>query len=496
MTATPPQPVLQPIPDDTATSDADRLASAPPTTCLNCGATLPGQFCPDCGQRDQPLRQPAHRFIAESVSEYFGLDGRLWRTLKLLLVRPGALTVAYLDGRRAHYLRPLRIYLTATVLFFFLLSFQDPFEIRTETLQIEAVVVDSLTVDDIKDALDDRRRVADTEVEAYETAHAALSKIGRGSQVVTPESVLVTPDSLKAVHDRLRGLSDDSVLAITSLPDVVVASLRDSSTVDVPSQMNTIIEDRLIDALPTWVKGDLARQLENAESESERRVLNAQVQRAVLRQIPTTLFVVLPIFALLLKLLYVFGMGRSPRRRVRPLAPSTEAGWLGRWSHQVRLALWRFQHWRAFWRAKRRRRTLARARARRIRGLPRRLRLHVSQHSLLRRWRVRNLAGLRRSLRMERNPYYAEHLVFALHVHSFAFVVFAGLLVASVTSAPAWVVTVLSLSIPLYFLLAQKRVYAQPWLTTLLKSGALAMAYSVVLGLGILLAGALALRLG
>ncbi|HEX8384670.1 MAG TPA: hypothetical protein VF576_00720, partial [Rubricoccaceae bacterium] len=54
----------------------------------------------------------------------------------------------------------------------------------------------------------------------------------------------------------------------------------------------------------------------------------------------------------------------------------------------------------------------------------------------------------------------------------------------------------LTVSIPLYFLLAQRRVYAQTWGKTLLKSVLLGTAYSVVLTAGTLLAGALAARLG
>jgi hypothetical protein len=40
----------------------------------------------------------------------------MWRTLKLLLLKPGELTRLYLAGRRKHYVLPLRLYLTISVL--------------------------------------------------------------------------------------------------------------------------------------------------------------------------------------------------------------------------------------------------------------------------------------------------------------------------------------------------------------------------------------------
>ena len=56
------------------------------------------------------------------MADYFGFDGKLWRTLAPLATRPGLLTNEYLRGRRNHYVRPVRLYLTASLALFFLLS--------------------------------------------------------------------------------------------------------------------------------------------------------------------------------------------------------------------------------------------------------------------------------------------------------------------------------------------------------------------------------------
>jgi len=97
-----------------------------PDLCPNCGEERTGPYCSRCGQKDQALRQSALEFIRHGLNEYLGVDSRLWATLRLLLIRPGKLTTDHLQGRRRRYLAPIRLYLSATVLFFFLLSVLDP----------------------------------------------------------------------------------------------------------------------------------------------------------------------------------------------------------------------------------------------------------------------------------------------------------------------------------------------------------------------------------
>ena len=480
------------------TRDADRLTRQPATLCLNCGAALPGRFCPACGQRDQPLRQPAHVFIAESASEYFGLDGRLWRSLGLLLFRPGALTESYLDGQRTRYLRPLRLYLTATVLFFFLLSLRNPFAVEPETVTMRPVPADSLqTADALSDRLEERERATEARQTAALSAAVSLRELAVGDSLGTLlDSLGTQADSLDRLGDRLDTFPDDSLVAPASLPAYAVVALRDTGTVEVVGSTTQIVGDGLMERVPDWAKGGLARRYETAESPTERALLNAQVQRAVLGQVPAALFVVLPVFALLLKGLYLFGVGRRPRHRPRPSVPAS--GWR-RWLGEARLVFWRLGRWRQRRRVRKRRRRVRRSLARRVRGAWPRLKRRVAAHARLRPWRVRRVRLLRRALRMSGTPYYAEHLVFALHVHAFTFLVFVPLMFVGETEGdPVAGTLVLALvaSIPLYFLLAQKRVYGQGWGATLAKASVLGVVYLIVLGLGTLVAAGLALRLG
>ena len=86
--------------------------------CRNCGAPAPGRYCPECGQETAPDPPDLRAFVRSRLSRYAGLDGQFWQTLWLLLFKPGALTLEYIRGRRARYLRPAQLYLLISVVVF------------------------------------------------------------------------------------------------------------------------------------------------------------------------------------------------------------------------------------------------------------------------------------------------------------------------------------------------------------------------------------------
>src|ERR1700730_5961176 len=73
----------------------------PGTPCPNCATSLEGPWCHACGQLGEDFHRSAARLLLEAVRESLDLDGRILRTLPDLMVRPGRLTRAYLDGHRA-----------------------------------------------------------------------------------------------------------------------------------------------------------------------------------------------------------------------------------------------------------------------------------------------------------------------------------------------------------------------------------------------------------
>jgi hypothetical protein len=88
------------------------------TSCLNCGAPLAGEFCASCGQKRPHTDLSLREFLRETTEELTHWEGKVPRTLKTLLTRPGLLTIDFLAGRRARWLAPLRVYLICSVAFF------------------------------------------------------------------------------------------------------------------------------------------------------------------------------------------------------------------------------------------------------------------------------------------------------------------------------------------------------------------------------------------
>lgn len=106
---------------DAAAGLAGRRGAAADSNCLNCGTPLSGEFCHHCGQSGQSLRRPFWTLIGESLETFFSLDGRIARTVPDLLLKPGRMTRAYLDGQRARFIPPFRLYVFASLIFFVVL---------------------------------------------------------------------------------------------------------------------------------------------------------------------------------------------------------------------------------------------------------------------------------------------------------------------------------------------------------------------------------------
>lgn len=88
-------------------------------TCANCDAAAAGAYCAACGQK---RARPGDLGVAHAwehlADELLDVDGRIFRTLRVLFTQPGQLTVDFLAGRRLRYVHPLRLFLVISGLFF------------------------------------------------------------------------------------------------------------------------------------------------------------------------------------------------------------------------------------------------------------------------------------------------------------------------------------------------------------------------------------------
>jgi hypothetical protein len=87
------------------------------TNCLNCGAPLAGPYCHECGQQAHVHRTLA-AFFHDFLHGVLHFEGKIWRTLPLLVWKPGELTRNYIDGKRARFVSPVALFLFCVFLTF------------------------------------------------------------------------------------------------------------------------------------------------------------------------------------------------------------------------------------------------------------------------------------------------------------------------------------------------------------------------------------------
>lgn len=89
-----------------------------PGACPNCTAPRAGLYCSACGQKAAPLNPSLRFFLHELAHELLDIDGKIFRSVRLLVTRPGFLTREIFAGRRASYVSPVRLYLIFSIFAF------------------------------------------------------------------------------------------------------------------------------------------------------------------------------------------------------------------------------------------------------------------------------------------------------------------------------------------------------------------------------------------
>lgn len=109
--------------------------------CPNCGTKVTGRYCSNCGQHAHPNRKLTG-VITEFLHGLWNFDTKAWRTVPMLVVRPGTLTRNYVYGKRARYLAPLTMFLFAIFLMFFAFSTINPPQNIRDTNEVQVTQQD------------------------------------------------------------------------------------------------------------------------------------------------------------------------------------------------------------------------------------------------------------------------------------------------------------------------------------------------------------------
>lgn len=231
--------------------------------CLNCGTHVIGRFCHNCGQENLEPKETVWHLVSHFFKDVTHFDGKFFTSLKDLLLRPGFLSREYITGRRASYLNPVRMYLFTSAIFF--LIFFSLYSVTENDLSVSTTlwgrsVVEIKNMDSAK--LDEFTK-----------------KANNGKALSRPE-VMVLIDSGSTFH-----LAPGNYTSREQYDSLLKSGAKKHN----------------------WFERQMVYknfELKKKYGSNSKVILPALINR-FMHTLPQMLFVLLPLFALILKLVYV-----------------------------------------------------------------------------------------------------------------------------------------------------------------------------------------------
>jgi hypothetical protein len=298
------------------------------THCANCGAAITGNFCAQCGQGTEDYRLSVRLLMKEAAEDSLDLNGKIFKTLRLLFFKPGHLTNEYLAGKRVSYARPFRLYLTASVLFFLIFASRPDAQVFAFNENQKVSLRSSSASTDAGVAPDALSRP--TAGGELPTAGSVDAGVAAAQEARVPDAgVLAEPvmtdaeleKELKRVYAKVvPGQSLEASQAdFVKLAKQLRARAGLSEEAKVVVDVARALESGDSEAAQRIAMGRLAAELEAESDGSAKHIARqlrklhvmsrAEIARAAKEQfsvyMPRVMFVLLPLFAFLLKLLYV-----------------------------------------------------------------------------------------------------------------------------------------------------------------------------------------------
>ena len=256
--------------------------------CKNCSTKVEGPYCSFCGQRYHAHKESFGELVYEFASDFLHFDSRFFKTVLPLLFLPGKMTKSYNEGKQRSQFHPIRLYLFSSFVYFLLLfSFNNPeknFESENPTHPV-ASVNDSIRQVDSKDS----------SVAAYKGLPTSDDKKG-----VQTDNEVAEPVNQSKVFTALKDSTTNLSLTVTPYIDSLLNK-------NVSPEQYLLLQKKLA---PDDRDGFLRRIITtrflkiNLQGEESRRDFFRKLIITFMHNIPKTLFFLLPVFALLLKLLY------------------------------------------------------------------------------------------------------------------------------------------------------------------------------------------------
>jgi hypothetical protein len=267
--------------------------------CANCATPLVGEFCHECGQSVHSVLKPMHHMVEETVETVLHIDSRIVHTLPPLFLKPGFLTLEYFAGRRMRYIAPFRLMFVLSLLSFFVLHLATSTVIDHGLQQRQQQVLNdhgsdfaqAASADKVRELLDDKIDAlnavqtfgSDTLAAAISNGKQQLRDAANQRLAELHAPPLPAPASSSTAPPKPPFSGQTKHIQISWLPD----SAND--------RLNTVAQ-HINDNFYAATHGDA-----NSRQSAREHMING-----VFGKLPAAMFVLVPAFALLLKLFYVF----------------------------------------------------------------------------------------------------------------------------------------------------------------------------------------------
>lgn len=129
--------------------------------CLNCKAELSGRFCHNCGQENIEPKESAWHLVTHFFNDITHFDGKFFSSTGLLIRKPGFLPRQYMLGRRASYLNPIRMYIFSSAVFF--LFFFTVFHLAEKGID-RSTTIEGKSIEEIRSLLPDSLKAFTTRI--------------------------------------------------------------------------------------------------------------------------------------------------------------------------------------------------------------------------------------------------------------------------------------------------------------------------------------------
>ncbi len=306
--------------------------------CENCKAPLSGPFCANCGQEADSTLKYFWVVILHLLDDIFSFDSRASRTLVPLIARPAFLTNEYFAGRRVHYVPPLRLYLFISIVFFITLKFfvasnnNNVNTINDNKAVIEQVkghikelekqqlelkeVVNSIPV---QGSVLTEPATADTEIKMHQLTediakfNSYLTDLTRDDKEGSNKKIIkITKDLVELEFDKATaGLSEEEQQEVAKLLSRRGDYLNGKDIGESDSQFT--IGNREDGSL----RFDFLSEQSNKKLEKFSKDFSVKAEKAfnsdtgplveqVIGKLPQLMFILLPLFAVLLKVMFIF----------------------------------------------------------------------------------------------------------------------------------------------------------------------------------------------